>query len=121
MNKKTIEYTSYYRTYLNNLIINIRKEVPNNQEHILLRSELNNTLESLWYQAPEILDNTVIDVLHILTKYVPFYEDESKNPQWIKNIRTLWTVTVQELNNGLEIGVSIDKIDAPPLSDYGAG
>ena len=102
MTYKTEEYSSYYRNFLKDLIVNIRNEIPNNPKNKSLIMDLNSTLESLWYKAPEILTETFISILNILTIYIPLHTDDSLNPQWVKNISNIWTAAVQESNNEFE-------------------
>ena len=117
MTNKTSEETTYYRNFLNDLIVNIRNEIPNTPENELVILDLNSTLESLWYKAPEVLTETFISILNILTMYIPLHTDDSLNPQWVKNINKIWLAAVQESNNGFEIGATTENISAPPLND----
>jgi len=108
---RTESESSYYRIFLKNLIDNIIKQTPD--EHNSL-SELEGTRVSLFYQAPEILDNTFLTILNILRIYFPLNDDDTKNPQWLKNIRTIWITACNEKKNGFEVGASIDEVAAPP-------
>jgi len=114
MTTKTTEYASYYRNFLKDLIENILKEVPNDPENSLFIMNLNNTLESLWYKAPEILNSTLISILDILKKYIPLNADDALNPQWVKNIRDIWTTAVRDLDNRLEIDAITKDVSGPP-------
>ena len=109
MNKSSFEYTSHYRAVLNKLINDIIGEIPTDIQHLALVGEFRTARETLAYTAPEILDNSVLKLLNILQLYVPWEYDESKNPQWIKNIRKLWTVAMELINNNL-----IEKVAGPP-------
>ena len=109
MDKTSIEYTSHYRAVLNNLICDIITEIPTDIQHIALVREFKNARETLAYTAPELLDNCVLKLLNILQLYVPWEYDESKNPQWIKNIRKLWTAATELIDAGL-----MEKATGPP-------
>ena len=109
MDKTSIEYISNYRTTINKLIDDIIQEIPTDIQHLQLAGDFISAKKSLAYTAPEILNNSVLKLLNILQLYVPWEYDESKNPQWIKNIRKLWTVAMELINNNL-----IEKVAGPP-------
>ena len=102
--KNSSEYTSLYRAIINKLIDDIIVEIPTDNQHQSALIELRSAKQTLAYTAPEILNNSVLEVLTILRKRVPWNSEESKNPQWIKNIRRHWTRTVKQIDNGLEVG-----------------
>ena len=78
MQHKGVEYTAYYRNFLKDLIVNIKGLVPENAENRSLLIDLNSTLGSLWYQAPELLNNTLHRVLNILKTYIPLSENANR-------------------------------------------
>ena len=111
---KTEAESSYYRIFLKNLIVDITEEIPNTHQQAILT--FNSTKESLWYQAPELLDNTLHSIYSNLQKYIPLNNDDSNNPQWVKNIKKIWGTALHEINEGLEVGASVDEVAGPTLS-----
>ena len=109
MDKTSPEYRTRYRATLNKLIDDIIAEIPTDIQHISLFSEFRSAKETLAYTAPEILDNSVLALLNILRLYVPWEYDESKNPQWIINIRKIWTTAMDFIDDGL-----MEKASGPP-------
>ena len=109
MDKSSVEYTSHYRAIINKLICDIITEIPTDIQHLALVREFRNARETLAYTAPELLDNSVLALLNILQLYVPWEYDESKNPQWIKNIRKKWTAAMELIDDGL-----VEKAGGPP-------
>tara|TARA_Y100000590_G_C15100711_1_gene781106 strand:- start:231 stop:581 length:351 start_codon:yes stop_codon:yes gene_type:complete len=97
---KTEEESGYYRFFLSQLINNIIKELPEDKSNVKL--VLESTKMSLFYKAPEILDNSFLDILNILRTHFPLEKDESKNPQYIKNILILWNNACNQIKNGLK-------------------
>lgn len=113
---RTEAESAYYRNFLNRLILSITKEIPNQTHHQAIL-EFNSTRNSLWYQAPELLDNMFNTIRAHLQRYIPLDADNSKNHQWVKNIKKIWETAVHELNEGLEIGAAVDEVNGPTLSD----
>ena len=109
---KTSEENAYFRNFLNNLIEKIAKEIPEDEE--LKLNELVSIKETLFHRAPEILKNSFLEILSFLRRNFVLYEDDSKNPQYIKNIRTIWKNACDEMKNGFEIGSTTEVIEAPP-------
>jgi len=105
---------SKFRIFLKNLIDNIINQIPNEHGALI---ELKAARTSLFYQAPEILDNTFLTILNILQNYLPLKEDDTKNLQWLKNIRTIWIAACDEIKKGPEIGASTDEVMAPPAKE----
>ena len=101
-----------YRYFLKDLIIDIKNEVPEEKHQI--RFELESIFKKLWYKAPEILNHTVKEILYVLTKYIPLYEDISKNPEWVKRINVIWKAAMRRIDEGLEVSASLETISAPP-------
>ena len=114
MSFKPESYTHPYRIFLDNLIVNIAKEIPDDDTHCLLIGNLKTTRESLWYLAPELLNNTLIDILGILRTSLPLDPDNTKNPQWLQNIQTIWEDAVIEIDTGFETGAPSKELNAPP-------
>ena len=109
MDKTSPEYTARYRATIGKLIDDIIAEIPTDVQHISLFSEFRSAKQTLAYSAPEILDNSVLQLLNILRLYVPWEYDESKNPQWIINIRKIWTEGMDFIDDGL-----MEKAAGPP-------
>ena len=109
MDKTSPEYTARYRATIGKLIDDIIAEIPTDVQHISLFSEFRSAKETLSYTAPEILDNSILQLLYILRLYVPWEYDESKNPQWIINIRKIWTTAMDFIDDGL-----MEKAAGPP-------
>ena len=109
MDKTSIEYTSNYRATINKLIDDIIQEIPTDIQHLQLAGDFISAKKSLAYTAPEILNNSVLKLLNILQLYVPWEYDESKNPEWIKNIRKKWTAAMEHINNNF-----LEKVAGPP-------
>lgn len=105
---RTQEEAANYRIFLENLIITIISKIPNINEHQAILCELESAKSSLFYQAPEILDNTWHKIASILTIYLPLNPDDSKNPQFVKDIRTVW----MDAKNNFETDPSTDQFVA---------
>tara|TARA_B100000470_G_C19794034_1_gene393476 strand:- start:2297 stop:2641 length:345 start_codon:yes stop_codon:yes gene_type:complete len=106
--KNSAEYTSLYRSVINKLIDDITLEIPTDNQHQYVLGELKRAKQSLAYTAPEILDNCILKILNILRLHIPWNSEESKNPQWIKNIRGYWTRIIKQIDDGLEVADSIN-------------
>ena len=109
LKKGSSEYSSRYRAIINKLIDDIIAEIPTDIQHLALVGYFRNAKTSLAYTAPELLDNSVSAVLNILRLYVPWEYEESKNPQWIINIRKIWKAAIELIDNGL-----VEKATGPP-------
>ena len=109
MDKTSHEYRARYRATIGKLIDDIIAEIPTDVQHISLFSEFRSAKQTLSYTAPEILDNSILQLLNILRLYVPWEYDESKNPQWIINIRKIWTEGMDFIDDGL-----MEKAAGPP-------
>ena len=109
---KTAEESAYFREFLKKLIDDITNEIPDDEQ------EKTNDLESikmtLFHRAPEILNNSFLEILSFLRRNIVLYEDDSKNPQYIKNISTIWAKACNEIKNGFETGAATEEIAAPP-------
>ena len=114
MDKTSREYAHLYRTFINKLINDIIQEIPADAAYHIFAEAMRSAKQSLAYSAPEILDHSVLKVLNMLRLYVPWKYEESENPQWIINIRRLWTNAIQQIDNGLEIGAFEPEVEAPP-------
>ena len=114
MDKMSPVYTARYRIFLKDLIEKITNAIPNDDEYRLIVSSLNSTAESLWYQAPELLNNTFLKILSILQQYVPLDPEEGNNPPWILTIKNIWDVACNELDNNFEVGASTNNVATPP-------
>jgi len=99
------EYSARYRHFLKQLIKDIIKEIPDGK-HSLAKADLENAKTSLWYQAPEILDNTLNKIFHVLQNHIPCHDDNKKNPDWIKNIRYIWDNALLQIKSGLTDSIS---------------
>ena len=106
LHKNSPEYSSLYRVVINKLIEDIIVEIPTDNQHKSVLIELKNAKQTLAYTAPEILDNCILKILNILRLHIPWNDEESKNPQWIKNIRGYWTRIIKQIDNGLEVADS---------------
>jgi len=78
------------RNFMKSIIVAIYNEIPSTKEYESAQLRLKSILDSLWYRAPEVLNNSWTDVYKFLELYLILYEDMSKNPQWIKNIIIIW-------------------------------
>jgi hypothetical protein len=109
MDKSSPEYTARYRATINKLIDDITTEIPADIQHISLVAAFESVKQSNHFSAPEVLDNSICGLLTILRLHVPWHDDESKNPQWVINIRKIWTAAVTFIDDGL-----VEKVDGPP-------
>jgi hypothetical protein len=105
----------YFRIFLQDLIINILKVIP--EENTELINALNETYKTMFYRAPEILGITYKDILRILSTKVPLHDDDTKNPDWINELKHVWEKGVHTMNNDEEIGMLSKEIQAPPSSE----
>jgi len=80
-----------FRLSLKQVIDDILTYIPNTGEYTLLRHDLNNVKGSINYTAPERLADLAYKAYGLLVRYLPLNtEDDTQNPQWIKNIRDRW-------------------------------
>lgn len=80
------------REFLKNLMVNIYNLIPEKDNDSILM-ELRSKLDSLFYTAPEILGNFMIDIHLILQKYIPLNE---QNPPWVDGINTIWQQALKD-------------------------
>ena len=78
------------RNFIKDIIVSIYNEVPSTEEYKSAQLRLSSILDSLWYRAPEVLNNSWMDVFKFLELYLILDADMSKNPQWLKNIIAIW-------------------------------
>ena len=78
------------RGFIKDVIVAIYNEIPSTKEYEFTQSRLTKNLDSLWYKAPEVLNNSWIEIYVFLESYLILNADMSKNPQWIKNIIAIW-------------------------------
>ena len=83
----THNFGSTKKQFIKKIIVDIFNELPHTDEYTSARSRLTSTLDSLWYKAPEVLNNSWIDIYQFLENYLPL---KPKNPQWVKNIIVIW-------------------------------
>ena len=74
------------------------------------REEFTSLFASLPYKAPEILLGYYDKIRKILATTIPIDPDDSKNPQWKKNIVQKWTESCIELDEKLLPKVKQAKI-----------
>lgn len=85
-----------YGNMINKLIDDIIREIPTDNLALLKRFRVEK--QTLAYSAPERVNNSLFKLFDILQQYVPGEQDESKNPQWITNIKSIWTTAIQQIN-----------------------
>ena len=78
---------SVKKLFIKKIIVDIFNELPDTEEYKSARIKLTSILNSLWYKAPEILNNSWIDIYQFLESYI---NNEAENPQWVKNIIVIW-------------------------------
>ena len=78
------------RRFIKETIVNIYNQIPTEKKFDNHRKSLKKTLDTLWYMAPEILNNAWVDIFDWLEKCIPFYDDKTRDPKWIQNINTVW-------------------------------
>ena len=109
MDKTSHEYAARYRATIGKLIDDIIAEIPTDIKHISLFTLFRSQKETLAYSAPEILDNSILGLLAILRQHVPWDDKVSNNPQWVINIRKIWTTAMEFIDDGL-----MEKAAGPP-------
>ena len=109
MDKTSHEYAARYRATIGKLIDDIIAEIPTDIKHISLFTLFRSQKETLAYSAPEILDNSILGLLTILRLHVPWDDKVSNNPQWVINVRKIWTTAMDFIDDGL-----IEKAAGPP-------
>ena len=77
---------------INKLIDDIIQEIP--ISNLKLLGYFKSEKQSLAYTAPELVNNYILKIFNILQLHVPWDSDETKNPQWIINIRKIWTAAM---------------------------
>ena len=87
---------SSWRNTINQLIDDIIREIPTDNLALLKRFRVEK--QTLAYTAPELVNNSLSKLFDILRQYVPGEQDASKNPQWIINIKSIWTIAIQQIN-----------------------
>ena len=110
---RTEEQSFKFRILLNKLILDIVDEIPT-QTHREVIMTFHSTRKRLWYNPPELLNNTLNKILRHLNKYMPLDADPSKNPQWAMNVKKIWESAMKEITDGLllEGGKDDDKPSA---------
>lgn len=93
--------TTFVRKLLNKTLKNIIKEIPDNDEWSNAIIELTSVNTSLYYKAPEILIGYITIIHNALVNMIPINEDNTKNPQWKKNIIKIWTTSCTQLDEEL--------------------
>ena len=87
-----------FRLSLKKVIDDILTYIPNTKEYALVRHDLNSVKGSVNYRAPEVVSNLAHKVHDILGRYLPLNrEDDTQNPQWLKNIRGRWNTFGTEI------------------------
>ena len=100
METQPYEVIANYRLSLKHVIDNIVSHLPDTDEYRLVQGDLNDIKGSIYYKAPEVLTNSAYKVHDILKKYLPLNtEDDTKNPQWLKNIRDGWNIFREEIRD----------------------
>lgn len=110
MNK---EQANFVRNLIKNMLGYILQEIPDNDDEIKnthAKEEFTNLFTSLPYKAPEILLGYYDKIRKILARTIPIDPDDSKNPQWKKNIVQKWTESCIELDEKLLPKVKQAKI-----------
>jgi len=59
-------------------------------------NELCSKLDSLFYTAPELLSNYIIDIHLMLEKNIPLHENATDNPLWVNAINTIWQKALED-------------------------
>ncbi len=78
------------RCFIKETIVSIYNQIPTEEKYNKHRNYLEKSLNTLWYMAPEILNNAWIDIFNWLEKSIPFYNDQTRDPKWVQNINTVW-------------------------------
>jgi len=97
---RTKKENANFRNFLNKLIEKITDEIPENDKIKIDR--LLKIKDTLFHRAPEILNNSFLDILSFLRGNIVLLEDDSKNPQYVKNIKTIWADACIKFKNGFE-------------------
>lgn len=94
----------FVRDLIKNILTYILKEIPDNDDGIKnthAKEEFTSLYRSLPYKAPEILLGFYDNIRKVLAARIPIDQDDSKNPQWKKNILNKWITSCFELDNKL--------------------
>ena len=72
------EHSSSKQQFIKNIIVNIYNEIPDNDKYRSAHIRLSSILDSLWYKAPEIINNSWHDIYKFLEDYLILDNDMSK-------------------------------------------
>ena len=97
----TASQENLVRSILYKFLKNILDEIPNDNDEIKNkrgREEFTYLYKSLVYKAPELLLGYFTTIRETLIRVFPIDEDDTKNPQWKKNILKMWTESCLQLD-----------------------
>jgi len=103
-----------YRLFLRDLIVEIYNEIPKDADRKMLRRQLLSILTSLWYQAPEVLDQITIRLHTFLEKN--FSPASATMPKWVANIQNIWTINIKQHNTQNHPTQILLSPPPPPMS-----